>query len=44
MGLGHAAPMSSVSLISSFHFNGVLSNEHAGGNPEALAALISSWR
>lgn len=43
-GIGHAASMSSVSLISSFHFNGVLGNEHAGGSPEALAAHISSQR
>lgn len=29
-------------LFSSFHFNG--GHEHAGGNPEALAALLSSQR
>ena len=34
----------SVHLISSSHFNGVLGNERAGGSPEALAAVISSWR
>lgn len=42
IGLGHGAPMSSVSLISSFHFNGVLSNEHMGGTlkPWLLSLVV----